>query len=57
MEKEIRKIYQKDQGIKRQPAYSGISLFKMMFLSHWYDLSECRNGRIGGRILELHALL
>ncbi|XOD66632.1 MAG: hypothetical protein ACMUEL_00850 [Flavobacteriales bacterium Tduv] len=28
MEKEIRKIYQKGQGIKSQPAYSGISLFK-----------------------------
>ncbi|XOD67665.1 MAG: hypothetical protein ACMUEL_07005 [Flavobacteriales bacterium Tduv] len=34
MEKDIRKIYQKDQGIKNQPAYSGISLFKMMLLSH-----------------------
>ncbi|XOD67181.1 MAG: hypothetical protein ACMUEL_04130 [Flavobacteriales bacterium Tduv] len=34
MEKEIRKIYQKVQGIKGQPVYSGISLFKMMFLSN-----------------------
>ncbi|XOD66977.1 MAG: transposase [Flavobacteriales bacterium Tduv] len=40
MEKEIRKIYQKGQGIKGQPAYSGISLFKMIFLIHWYDLSD-----------------
>ncbi|XOD67470.1 MAG: transposase [Flavobacteriales bacterium Tduv] len=37
--KEIRKIYQKGQGIKGEPAYSGISLFKMMFLIHLYDLS------------------
>ncbi|XOD68168.1 MAG: transposase [Flavobacteriales bacterium Tduv] len=36
----MRKIYQKGQGIKFQPAYSGISLFKMMILSDWYDLSE-----------------
>ncbi|XOD66991.1 MAG: hypothetical protein ACMUEL_02975 [Flavobacteriales bacterium Tduv] len=40
MEKEIRKIYQKGQGIKGQSAYSGISLFKIMLLSHWYDLSD-----------------
>ncbi|XOD67198.1 MAG: transposase [Flavobacteriales bacterium Tduv] len=40
MEKEIRKIYQKGQGIKGQPAYSGISLFKMILLIHWYDLSD-----------------
>ncbi|XOD67832.1 MAG: hypothetical protein ACMUEL_08025 [Flavobacteriales bacterium Tduv] len=33
MQKEIRKIYQKGQGIKGQPAYSGISLFKMILLS------------------------
>ncbi|XOD68166.1 MAG: transposase [Flavobacteriales bacterium Tduv] len=26
--------------MKGQPAYSGISLFKMMLLSHWYDISE-----------------
>ncbi|XOD68150.1 MAG: transposase [Flavobacteriales bacterium Tduv] len=25
---------------KRLPAYSGISLFKIMFLSHWCDLSD-----------------
>ncbi|XOD68255.1 MAG: transposase [Flavobacteriales bacterium Tduv] len=25
---------------KRSPAYSGISLFMMMLLSHWYDLSH-----------------
>ncbi|XOD67620.1 MAG: hypothetical protein ACMUEL_06750 [Flavobacteriales bacterium Tduv] len=42
MEKEIRKIYQKGQGIKVQPAYSGISLFKMMLLSHWCDLSDVK---------------
>ncbi|XOD67280.1 MAG: transposase [Flavobacteriales bacterium Tduv] len=36
----IRKIYQKSQGIKGQPAYSGISLFKIMLLSHWYNLSD-----------------
>ncbi|XOD66732.1 MAG: transposase [Flavobacteriales bacterium Tduv] len=40
MEKEIRKIYEKGQEIKDQPAYSEISLFKMMLLIHWYDLSE-----------------
>ncbi|XOD66584.1 MAG: transposase [Flavobacteriales bacterium Tduv] len=40
MEKKIRKIYQKSQGIKDQPAYSGISLFKMILLSHWYDLTD-----------------
>ncbi|XOD67022.1 MAG: transposase [Flavobacteriales bacterium Tduv] len=41
MEKEIRKIYKKGgQGIKGQPDYSGILLFKMMLLSHWYDLSD-----------------
>ncbi|XOD67856.1 MAG: hypothetical protein ACMUEL_08170 [Flavobacteriales bacterium Tduv] len=40
MEKEVRKIYQKDLGIKSQPTYSGISLFKIMFLSYWYDLSD-----------------
>ncbi|XOD68108.1 MAG: transposase [Flavobacteriales bacterium Tduv] len=40
MEKEIRKIYQKGQGIKSQSAYSGISLFKMMLLSHGYDLND-----------------
>ncbi|XOD66528.1 MAG: hypothetical protein ACMUEL_00235 [Flavobacteriales bacterium Tduv] len=34
MEKEIRRIYQKGQGIKGQPAYSEISLFKMTLLSH-----------------------
>ncbi|XOD66712.1 MAG: hypothetical protein ACMUEL_01300 [Flavobacteriales bacterium Tduv] len=39
MEKEIRKIYQKDQGIKDQPIYSEISLFKIMLLSDGYDLS------------------
>ncbi|XOD66853.1 MAG: hypothetical protein ACMUEL_02145 [Flavobacteriales bacterium Tduv] len=38
MEREIRKIYQKDQRIKSQPSYSGISLFTMMLLSQWYDL-------------------
>ncbi|XOD68140.1 MAG: transposase [Flavobacteriales bacterium Tduv] len=36
----MRKIYQKDQGIKGQPVYSGISLFKMMLLSHWCDLTD-----------------
>ncbi|XOD68057.1 MAG: hypothetical protein ACMUEL_09370 [Flavobacteriales bacterium Tduv] len=35
MEKEIRKISQKDQGIKGQPSYSKIALFKMIILSHW----------------------
>ncbi|XOD68058.1 MAG: transposase [Flavobacteriales bacterium Tduv] len=40
MDKEIRKIYQKGQGIKGQLAYSGIALFKMMLLSHWYDFSD-----------------
>ncbi|XOD66534.1 MAG: hypothetical protein ACMUEL_00270 [Flavobacteriales bacterium Tduv] len=40
MKKEIRKTAQKGQGIKGQPAYSGISLFKMMLLSHCYDLSD-----------------
>ncbi|XOD67644.1 MAG: hypothetical protein ACMUEL_06885 [Flavobacteriales bacterium Tduv] len=40
MKKEIRKIYQKGQGIKNQPAYSGISLFKMILLILWYDLSD-----------------
>ncbi|XOD67272.1 MAG: hypothetical protein ACMUEL_04705 [Flavobacteriales bacterium Tduv] len=36
MEKEIRKIYQKGQGIKDQSAYSGILLFKIILLSHCY---------------------
>ncbi|XOD67616.1 MAG: transposase [Flavobacteriales bacterium Tduv] len=40
MEKEIRKIYQKRQGIKDQPTYSEILLFNMMFLSHWCDLND-----------------
>ncbi|XOD67985.1 MAG: transposase [Flavobacteriales bacterium Tduv] len=40
MEKEIRKIYQKGQGIKEKPAYSGISLFKMTLLSNCYDISD-----------------
>ncbi|XOD67426.1 MAG: transposase [Flavobacteriales bacterium Tduv] len=40
MEKEIRKIYKKDQGIKGQFAYTGISLFKIRILSHWYDHSD-----------------
>ncbi|XOD66724.1 MAG: transposase [Flavobacteriales bacterium Tduv] len=40
MEKEIRKIYQKGLGIKDQPLYSGISLFKMKLLSNWYDISD-----------------
>ncbi|XOD68110.1 MAG: transposase [Flavobacteriales bacterium Tduv] len=40
MEKEINKIYQKGQRIKGQSAYSEIWLFKMMFLSRWYDLSD-----------------
>ncbi|XOD67078.1 MAG: transposase [Flavobacteriales bacterium Tduv] len=40
MEKEIIKIYQKGQGIKDQPAHSGIALFKMMLLSQSYDLSD-----------------
>ncbi|XOD68142.1 MAG: transposase [Flavobacteriales bacterium Tduv] len=26
--------------MKGQPAYSGISLFKVMFLGHWYDISD-----------------
>ncbi|XOD67269.1 MAG: transposase [Flavobacteriales bacterium Tduv] len=30
----------KRPGNKRPPAYIGISLFKMMFLSHWYDFSD-----------------
>ncbi|XOD66656.1 MAG: MIOREX complex component 7 [Flavobacteriales bacterium Tduv] len=34
MEKEIRKIYQKVQGIKDQPVTVVISLFMMMLLSH-----------------------
>ncbi|XOD67765.1 MAG: transposase [Flavobacteriales bacterium Tduv] len=51
MEKEIRKIYQKGQGIKSQLAYSGISLFKMMLLSNWYDLSDVGHGRIGKKAL------
>ncbi|XOD68123.1 MAG: transposase [Flavobacteriales bacterium Tduv] len=38
--KRNKKIYQKGQGIKCQPAYSGISLFTMMLLSHCYDLSD-----------------
>ncbi|XOD67626.1 MAG: hypothetical protein ACMUEL_06790 [Flavobacteriales bacterium Tduv] len=25
---------------KRQPTYSGISLFEMMLLSHWYNFSD-----------------
>ncbi|XOD67558.1 MAG: hypothetical protein ACMUEL_06380 [Flavobacteriales bacterium Tduv] len=40
MEKEIKKIYQKVKGIKGQPDYSGISLFKMMLLNYCYDLSD-----------------
>ncbi|XOD66900.1 MAG: hypothetical protein ACMUEL_02405 [Flavobacteriales bacterium Tduv] len=32
--KKIRKIYQKNHGIKGQPTYSGISLFKMNLLIH-----------------------
>ncbi|XOD66876.1 MAG: transposase [Flavobacteriales bacterium Tduv] len=39
METEIRKIYQKVQRLKGQTAYSGISLFKMILLSNWYDLT------------------
>ncbi|XOD67846.1 MAG: transposase [Flavobacteriales bacterium Tduv] len=46
MEQEIRKIYQKGYGIKGQPAYSGISLFKVMLLSHWYDLSDIGTGEL-----------
>ncbi|XOD68253.1 MAG: transposase [Flavobacteriales bacterium Tduv] len=30
----------KRPGNKRLPAYSGISLFKMMLLSHSYDISD-----------------
>ncbi|XOD68173.1 MAG: transposase [Flavobacteriales bacterium Tduv] len=26
--------------MKGQPSYSGISLFKMRLLNHWYDLSD-----------------
>ncbi|XOD67371.1 MAG: transposase [Flavobacteriales bacterium Tduv] len=40
MEKEIRKIYQKDQGIKVNLLTVVILLFKMMLLSHWYDFSD-----------------
>ncbi|XOD67183.1 MAG: transposase [Flavobacteriales bacterium Tduv] len=40
MEKEIKKIYQKVQGLNGQPFYSKISLFKMMLLSNWYNLSD-----------------
>lgn len=40
IEKEIRKNYQKGVGLKGQPAYSGLSLFKMLLLSHWYALSD-----------------
>ncbi|XOD67855.1 MAG: hypothetical protein ACMUEL_08150 [Flavobacteriales bacterium Tduv] len=40
MEKEIRKTHQKGQEIKGQLAYSGILLFKMVLLSHSYDLSD-----------------
>ncbi|XOD67406.1 MAG: hypothetical protein ACMUEL_05475 [Flavobacteriales bacterium Tduv] len=39
LEKEIIKIYQKSQGIKKT-AYSEISLFKMMLLNYSYDLGE-----------------
>ncbi|XOD66781.1 MAG: transposase [Flavobacteriales bacterium Tduv] len=46
MEKEIRKIYQKGQEIKGQPAYSGISLFKMMLLRHWYDLNDVETEKL-----------
>ncbi|XOD67153.1 MAG: transposase [Flavobacteriales bacterium Tduv] len=38
--KRNKKNISKRPGIKGQPAYSGISLFKMMLLSHWYDLSD-----------------
>ncbi|XOD67236.1 MAG: hypothetical protein ACMUEL_04490 [Flavobacteriales bacterium Tduv] len=40
MENDIRKIYQKGQEINGKPAYSGISLFKMMLLSNWSDLFQ-----------------
>ncbi|WP_103327423.1 transposase [Bacteroidetes bacterium endosymbiont of Geopemphigus sp.] len=40
IEKEIRKNYQKGVGLKGQPAYSGLSLFKILLLSHWYTLSD-----------------
>ncbi|XOD67162.1 MAG: transposase [Flavobacteriales bacterium Tduv] len=46
MEKEIRKIYQKKQAIKGKPAYSEISLFKMMLLSNWYDLSNVETKKL-----------
>ncbi|XOD68210.1 MAG: transposase [Flavobacteriales bacterium Tduv] len=35
----MRKIYQKGPGNKR-PAYSRISLFKIILLIHWYNLSD-----------------
>ncbi|XOD67087.1 MAG: hypothetical protein ACMUEL_03525 [Flavobacteriales bacterium Tduv] len=40
MEKEIRKIYQKGQGIKGNLLTVVISLFMIMLLSNWYDLSD-----------------
>ncbi|XOD67571.1 MAG: hypothetical protein ACMUEL_06460 [Flavobacteriales bacterium Tduv] len=40
MDKEIRKIYQKIQGIKGKPSYSEISLFTIILLSDCYDLSD-----------------
>ncbi|XOD66618.1 MAG: transposase [Flavobacteriales bacterium Tduv] len=56
MEKEIRKIYQKGQGIKVQPAYSGISLFNTLLLSNWYDLSDVEMEKLLKTSISLHDL-
>ncbi|XOD68280.1 MAG: transposase [Flavobacteriales bacterium Tduv] len=42
----MRKIYQKGQGIKGRPAYSGISFFTMTLLSHWYNLSNVETEKL-----------
>ncbi|XOD67147.1 MAG: transposase [Flavobacteriales bacterium Tduv] len=38
--KRNKKNISKGQGIKGQPTYSGISLFKTMLLNHGYDFSD-----------------
>ncbi|XOD67705.1 MAG: hypothetical protein ACMUEL_07230 [Flavobacteriales bacterium Tduv] len=39
IEKEIRKMYQKGQGIKGQTAYSDLLLFNILILNNWYNLT------------------
>ena len=40
IEKEIDKIYKRGKSVDGRPSYSGLLLFKMTLLSHWYQLSD-----------------